>query len=87
MAEGKIKSRTFRRVKVKLPGNRITVQYRKRKPKQARCASCGKALHGIPRERPYKMRKMAKTQKRPERPFGGALCSICMRKKIKENIK
>ena len=87
MAEGKIKSRTFRRVKVKTPGNKVRVQYRKRKPKQAKCAGCGKALHGIPRERPYKMRNMPKTQKRPERPFGGVLCSACMRKKIKENIK
>ena len=87
MAEAKIKSRTFRRIKVKLPGNRVTVHYRKRKPRQAICAGCGAVLHGVPRERPYKMRNMPKTKKRPERPFGGILCSICMRKRIKESIK
>jgi ribosomal protein L34E len=28
---------------------------------------------------------MPKTQKRPERPFGGMLCSACMRRKIITN--
>ena len=82
MAEAKIKSRTFRRIKVKLPGNRVTVHYRKRKPRQAICADCGAVLHGVPRERPYKMRNMPKTKKRPERPYGGVLCSACTRRKI-----
>lgn len=85
--EGKIKSRTFRRVKVKVPGNRSVVHYRKRKPSAAKCGKCGAVLNGVPRERPYKMMNMAKTAKRPERPYGGVLCSKCMRKKIKENIK
>lgn len=87
MVEGRIKSRTFRRIKVKVPGNRSTVQYRKRKPAAAKCAGCGAALSGVPRERPYKMKNMPKTKKRPERPYGGVLCSRCMRKKIKEDIK
>jgi len=87
MVEGRIKSRTLRRIKVKVPGNRSVIHYRKRKPSAAKCAGCGAVLSGVPRERPYKMKNMAKTQKRPERPYGGILCSRCMRKKIKENIK
>ncbi|MBW2991947.1 50S ribosomal protein L34e [Candidatus Woesearchaeota archaeon] len=85
--EGKIKSRSLRRVKVKVPGNKSKLHYRKRKPKQAKCADCGKVLHGIPRERSYKMKNMPKTKKRPERPFGGVLCSSCMRKRIKESVR
>ena len=87
MAEAKIKSRTFRRIKVKLPGNRVTVHYRKRKPRQAICAGCGAVLHGVPRERPYKMRNLPKTMKRPERPYGGVLCSECTRKVMIEKAR
>lgn len=87
MAEGKIKSRTFRRIKVKVPGGRTTTHYKLRKPKAAHCGICGAVLKGVPRERPVKMRTLAKTKKRPERPFGGVLCSKCSRAKIKADIK
>ena len=76
------RSRTLRRVFVRTPGGNTTKQFRKRKPSKAVCASCKKPLSGVPRERPHKMVKMAKTSKRPERPYGGQLCSACARKKI-----
>ena len=44
--------------------------------------SCGKELKGIPREIPGKIAKLSKTQRRPSRPYGGVLCSQCMRKTI-----
>ncbi len=84
MKPSKFKSRTFRRVKVKTPGGRTVTHYRKRKPAKAKCASCKAPLKGVPRERPYKIKRLAKTKKRPERPFGGVLCSRCARKKIIE---
>ena len=87
MVAGRFKSRTFRRIKVKTPGSKTVTHYRKRKPSKAKCAECGDALKGVPRERPYKMARLSKTQKRPERPYGGVLCSKCARIKIKENIK
>jgi large subunit ribosomal protein L34e len=74
----KHQSRTFRRIKKKL-ASRVTIHYKKRNPSQAHCAECKSLLHAVPRARPYKMSNMAKTQKRPERPFGGVLCSKCMR--------
>jgi len=86
MVTGKHKSRTFRRVFRKTPGGRVALHYRKRKPKKNRC-SCGALLKGVPRERPYKMMTMAKTKKRPERPYGGVLCTKCMRKKIIEEAR
>jgi large subunit ribosomal protein L34e len=82
MVEGKLRSRTFRRVFRKTPGGRNTIHYVKRKPKIAHCSVCGAKLKGVPRERPYRMQNMAKTKKRPERPFGGVLCSACARQKI-----
>jgi large subunit ribosomal protein L34e len=76
------RSRTLRRVQRRTPGSETTQHYRKRKPAKAKCSKCGKLLAGVPRERPYKMQKLAKTKKRPERPYGGALCSACTRQKI-----
>ena len=87
MPEGRLKSRTFRRVNKRTPGGKRVVHYEKRKPKKAHCAHCGAVLSGIARERPYKMRTMPKTKKRPERPYGGVLCSKCTRFKIKSEIR
>lgn len=52
-----------------------------------RCGNCGAVLKGVPRELPFKMRSMTKTKKRPERPFGGVLCSRCMRQTIIDKIR
>ena len=72
------------------PGGKNKIHYRKRKPSKAKCGRCGAVLKGVPRERPFKMQNMPKTKKRPERPYGGVLCSRCMRdtiiKKARENV-
>lgn len=81
------RSRGRRRVKVKVPSGKVGIRYERRKPKAAKCAKCGKPLHGVPRLIPSKLRKLAKTKKRPERPYGGYLCSKCMREVIKEKIR
>jgi len=83
----KHKSRSLRRIFKKLPGGKINIHYKKRKPGKARCSDCSKPLIGVPRELPSKMQNLAKTKKRPERPYGGVLCSKCMRKKLKEQIR
>jgi large subunit ribosomal protein L34e len=87
MVEGRKKSRTFRRVKVKTPGGETKVHYKRRKPSKAKCSGCKALLKGVPRELPYKMQNMPKTKKRPERPYGGVLCSKCMRAKIIEKTR
>ena len=87
MVSGRFKSRTFRRVFKKLPGGTTKIHYEKRKPSKAKCGSCSILLKGVPRERPYKMKATAKTKKRPQRPYGGSLCSSCTRKLIKEKIR
>ena len=81
MVSGRLKSRTYRRIKTKTPKKTVT-HYRKPKPKTAKCGICGAELKGIPRAKPNKLKNMAKTKKRPERRFGGVLCSRCSRKKI-----
>ena len=80
MSEGRSKSRTYRRLRVKTPGARNVLHYGRRKPSPAECAECGAVLKAVPRGLPYQMRTLPKTKKRPERPYGGYLCSGCMRK-------
>ena len=75
----KHRNRSFRKVQVKL-ASKSTVHYRKRNPAHAQCGSCGKELQGVPRARIVDLQRMPKTKKRPERPYGGVLCSPCMRK-------
>lgn len=87
MPEGKYKSRSYRRVFKKTPGGRNVVHYTRRKPAKARCPVTGDVLKGVPRERPVKMRNMAKTKKRPERPFGGVLSSKASRAVLKQKAR
>ncbi|MBI2581779.1 50S ribosomal protein L34e [Candidatus Woesearchaeota archaeon] len=87
MPRGMFKSGRLRKIFVKTPGGRVTVHYRERKPSKALCASCKKQLAGVPRERPAKMRNMPKTAKRPERPYGGMLCSACTRLLLKQRTR
>ena len=82
-----LRSRSLRKVFRKVPGGRTTIHFKKRKPKSATCKSCKAVLKGVPRELPFKMRSMAKTKKRPERPFGGVLCSKCMRVEIINKVR
>ena len=86
MPAGRHKSRTFRRIKKKLPGNRTVIHYEKRAHKKAQCSSCGAVLPGVATGKPTKMKNMPKTEKRPERPYAGILCSRCMREKIRSTI-
>jgi large subunit ribosomal protein L34e len=83
----KLKSRTLARKKVKTPAARIVTHYSQRKPKQAHCGDCGGKLKGVPRATPEQMKKLSKTERRPERPFGGVLCSSCTRNKIKQAVR
>lgn len=59
------------------PSGRTAVTYKPRKPAAARCALCHEELQGVPRRSTGRMAKLSKTQKRPERLFGGVLCANC----------
>ena len=88
MVRRSLRSRSLRKIRVKLPGGAWITHYFKKNPSHASCAECGKPLHGTARLRNIKMKKTAKSKKRPERPYGGKLCSSCARKRIKaEKLK
>jgi large subunit ribosomal protein L34e len=85
---GRYKSRqAHRMISVKVPGGRTVIQFKKKKPSKAKCAGCGKVLSGVPRERPHKMKKMTKSKKKPERPYGGYLCSKCTRNVLRAKAR
>ncbi len=81
MVEGRRKSRTFRRTQYRTPGGRLLTRYTKPNVGAAVCGACGARLPGVPRS----IVGASKTQRRPERPFGGVLCSPCTRALIKKN--
>lgn len=87
MPTGKYKSRTFRRVFRKTPGGETKLAYKKRKPARVRCAECNQVLHGFKQLRPSKVAHTPKTKRRPERAYGGVLCSRCSREKIKQMMR
>ena len=87
MPEPYKRSRTLRRLQVKVPGGRTKLHYKERKPGKIKCGNCGALLKGVSRERPLKMQKLPKTMKRPERPYGGNLCSKCLRSLIVEKAR
>lgn len=87
MPELRYRSRSYKRVRKNTPGGKNVLRYKKKKPSKHVCAECGKILHGVPRGRPYEIRKLSKTQRRPSRPFGGYLCSECARKHFKAEAR
>ena len=87
MPERYKRSRSLRRLQVKTPGGRTVLHYKEKKPGKAKCSKCGALLKGVPRENPLKMHKLPKVKKRPERPYGGNLCSKCMRTLIVEKAR
>jgi len=80
--EGRQKSRSLRRVSKRTPKGTVVVHYVTRQSAKPKCSGCGKILHGVPRAHSSKLGKIAKSQRRPQRPFGGVLCSSCSRKAI-----
>jgi len=87
MVRPALRSRSLKRRKVRTPGGVSKTHYRKERPSPAVCANCKKPLHGVPRERPIAFGRISRSNKRPERPFGGNLCSACMRQRIKDQSR
>jgi len=86
MVAPRLKSRSKKRRQVSVTKGTREI-YKKRKAAKPKCSICGKPLHGMARVRSTVLSRISKSKKRPERLYGGSLCSPCSRKKIKESIK
>ncbi|HZX12303.1 MAG TPA: 50S ribosomal protein L34e [Candidatus Nanoarchaeia archaeon] len=87
MPQPRYKSHSKRRITLRTPGGRLVVHYKKRKPNKAQCRICGNDLKGVPRVRATALKRIPLTKKRPERPYGGNLCSPCMRNVMIERAR
>ena len=77
----------MKKVKVRAPSGKITIHQRKEKPKVAKCANCKSPLHGMPRLLSNEFRKLSGSERRPDRPYGGHLCSDCTRDTFREQVR
>jgi len=73
-----------KKIKKRMPGGKVKIIKRRKKTKAAHCAVCGAPLQGVPRLEPSKLRKLPKSRRRPNRPYGGYLCTRCMRELFKK---
>lgn len=87
MVRPALRSRSLRRKRTRTPGDRLITRYEWKKPKVAKCALCKKPLHGVPRRNPAQLRKLPKSSRRPERPYGGNLCSSCTRNLLRKTVR
>lgn len=77
--------RSTKRFKVKTPGGKTVIHFKRRRPSYGTCKNCGKKLNRAKLDI-SEIRKLSKTEKRPERPFP-ELCSRCMREYFKEKVR
>ena len=87
MPTGKFKSRSMRRIFRRTPGGKTVLRYELRRPAKIRCSRCDAELPGVPRLRVPQLARLAKSKKRPQRPFGGLLCSRCTRLELKARAR
>lgn len=83
MPRPKERSRSRRKVSIRMPGGKTKVVSKKKiHPDKQRCAICKSVLQAT-----HSDKKMSKTQKRPERKFGGHLCHKCLDKVITHSTR
>ncbi|MCH8906108.1 MAG: 50S ribosomal protein L34e [Candidatus Heimdallarchaeota archaeon] len=72
--------RSGKRKLVKTPGGRYYLKRIKKKPKYHHCATCTRKTLGMPRGTRVEIRRLSISQRTPSRPYGGQLCSPCLRR-------
>lgn len=87
MVAPKFRSRRFRRIHVKTPGGKNVLHYKRRKPGRAQCGICGQYLKGVFSGTLSSVSKLSKSERIPQRPYGGVLCTRCMRKVMIEKAR
>jgi len=65
------------------PKGRRVVLTKRGRSRPASCAGCGAILPAVPAKTALEMARIPKTKKRPQRPYGGKLCSTCSRENIR----
>ncbi|UCH69906.1 MAG: 50S ribosomal protein L34e [Candidatus Bathyarchaeota archaeon] len=87
MPRPSLRTRSRKRRSVRLPGGRRKTHYRHEKATVSSCTKCGQPLAGVPRSTPSELRKLAASQKRLNRVYGGQLCHNCVRELLKQAVR
>lgn len=77
----------MKKVKVRIPSGKIVIRNKRRQVGIGRCANCQGELHGTPTAHPIETRKLAKSDKRPSRAYGGYFCSNCTKELFREKAR
>lgn len=86
MVNGRLKSKSLRKIQVKAPSGETRTHYRQKQRKIVKCAVSGKALRGIPRKTQRKFKNLNMSQKRVSRAYGGYMSHNALKNKIMEEI-
>lgn len=86
MVKRSLRSRSLRKLKVRVPGGKTVLRHEGRKNAFAKCAVCKHPLTGMTRKTDAGTAKLSRSEKRPERKFGGNLCSSCSRREIRKRL-
>ena len=81
--EPRFRSRSYKRIKKRLPSGKMTIHFVKKKVNATVCAVCKIRLNGVKSAIPAKLKKMSKSKKTVCRLYGGYLCTKCVRTNIK----
>lgn len=82
------RTRSWKRIIRRIPSGEPVIHYEKpERTGKAKCAICGAELNGVPALKPSLLAKLAKTEKRPERPYGGYICPKCLARGLREAIR
>ncbi|UCD26893.1 MAG: 50S ribosomal protein L34e [Candidatus Bathyarchaeota archaeon] len=84
MPRPSLRTRSRKRRSVKSPGKHREIHYGKEKTGFSHCAKCGRVLSGVPRSNPSRLHKIAASQRRVERMYGGHLCHICLQDLLRQ---
>ncbi len=79
------RSRSSKKHMHRTPSGKTNVIYRRKRGAKHKCAICSSFLTGVPPR--SKLKRLRKTQRRPERMFGGVLCSNCVQHLVKQKTR
>jgi large subunit ribosomal protein L34e len=80
MVAGKHRSRSAKRIHVRVPGSVSKLRFKAKKSGAAKCQLTGQVLNGMPRLTKAQSRNTSKSMKRPNRPFGGVLSAAAVKR-------
>lgn len=87
MVAPRLRSRSTKRLQRRTATRKGVAIYKAKRVSRAVCADCGNYMNAVPNRSVVGMRKLAKTEKRPERVFGGVLCHNCVERILKQKIR